>query len=482
MTVNFWQFLKKPNSTARPDPVQAAQVTAILKDECSIVNPRLVVAQAVLHSIPNYAEIPAFGRFYFVADVILDRGMFVIDLKVDVLATAKTYINTSYQYVLRAYSDYNGDIMDNMYPIRADVEINSESFITNPYEFDVTEDYDDQTTSGGMYSVGIVGNGTTQYYLFSASEWYYFLQYILSDAYYADYLTVLQVAMTPELKLAVDPLEFITSCQWLPIYAISSGEVADVPVTQIHVGIVDVACSAYRIINPLKQIRFSFTLRDHPQSAMRGEYLNASPYTRISLSIPPFGVLELDTTKMLNAIALDAVIEMDKRIGSATLKVYALNGSTPQDASGTELAHLYSQLGVPVQLSHTRFSGVGVGTLANALGHVATGAIEAGAVGVVTGGLQAIGDLGKAMTPVPSSFGGTGGFDSLHGNMVLQYIWSYVVDENRAQLGRPLCERVQMINLSGYCLCSSDSDVETNLTAGENDEIRSFLRNGFYLE
>ena len=56
-----------------------------------------------------------------------------------------------------------------------------------------------------------------------------------------------------------------------------------------------------------------------------------------------------------------------------------------------------------------------------------------------------------------------------------------LVDDNNADHGRPLCQRVQLSTIPGFIMVD-DPDLALPATAAEIDSVKSFLRNGFFLE
>ena len=69
----------------------------------------------------------------------------------------------------------------------------------------------------------------------------------------------------------------------------------------------------------------------------------------------------------------------------------------------------------------------------------------------------------------------------IFGNFLAVSEFLEVVDDDLAQRGRPLCQKVQISSLSGYILVS-DPDIAISGTAEENDEIKSYMASGFYYE
>lgn len=474
MIVTFYRFTKKLNSTAIPPTEGGTSLDLRLKTPCTMERPELEISAEAAADILscNYAYVPAFQRRYFITGREFVGPMVIFSLAVDDLGTYEAEIKASRQYVLRSASRSNGDIIDNMYPLRGEIS-RANTTINNPY----SANFD---TNDGVYVVGLVGSGATQYYVFSASSWQGVLMYILSDAYLADVMGVLALALNSELRLAVDPLDYVASVIWLPFVPNSA---LYTQVSSVKVGLVDVTCTAYKITQPVQSLVFNFAnLHSHPLAATRGTYLNMAPYTRVMLHIPPFGIIPIDTTLLRGAVSVDAIVNVDLRTGTCTLSITG-NYQQGGDVIGQVLSRQSAMLGIPQQLSQVRQAGVGLSTLTSSIGALTAGIGTGDAIGVIKGGLQAIGDVAQSQIAQASTMGSTGGFDGLQGNLILEYVFYLPVDEANTQLGRPLCEYVQLSTLSGYCLCSADSDIAIQrATPDEIEAILSAMRGGFYLE
>jgi len=468
MVVQLTTTSKRENSTAIPSMSYSTQCR--LKAPSSVMTPVLMFDRENLDHEYNYIYIPDFNRYYWVMDVVYAGALIEYRCRIDVLASYKTAIGNSTQYVLRSASRYNGYIMDNMYPVTSEVQFDS-TIIQSPYSTDTTK-------NAGVFSVGIAGASQTMYYLFSSNALTSFLDYILSDLYCADVLGILALTTNPQLKLAVDPLQYVTSIIWLPFLPDST---TYTQVQSVKVGFVDVDCTAYKITQNVQTIRFNFSsLPDHPLASTRGAYLNVSPFTLADLFIPPFGKVQVDTTKLLGASSMDVINNVDLRTGTSTLNVISYI-QTGEISKANVLSTLSGNIGIPMQLSQVRAAGIGISNIIGAASSIVSG-MEGGALGIIAGGVQAIGDVAKSMIPTTSTVGSSGGFDALSGNIMLLYAYYIPVDDDNTQHGRPLCELVQINTLSGYILCAAGAEIQITGTADEEAQIRSYMEGGFFYE
>lgn len=88
------------------DITDIATLSGSLRAECSIINPTFQVAADLTDQVGcNYCTVPAFGRSYYVRDIISVRnGLVEMVCHVDVLSSFKTEIRANTGIVRRAES------------------------------------------------------------------------------------------------------------------------------------------------------------------------------------------------------------------------------------------------------------------------------------------------------------------------------------------------------------------------------------------
>ena len=189
MIVNLYGFQKKKNSTAQPSISSATVLNNVeLKDDTSVVNPVLLINQNTSGmplpfdpSYFTYAYIPKFGRYYFITDVRWVSGLWELYLAVDVLASFKTAIGGTAAYIERCSYESNGNIIDNLYPAKTDVQITNATISTS---------WNNVAPSGGCYILGVVNNqssghiGAVTYYAMEASGLNLLLAFMYSSNIY----------------------------------------------------------------------------------------------------------------------------------------------------------------------------------------------------------------------------------------------------------------------------------------------------------
>ncbi len=492
--VNLYSISKRDNSTKRPSS-SPAEYDCILKDGCSILTPTIKL-DIGLFSDPsqyNYAYIPAFGRYYYIEDWYFSDRLWIASMRVDVLATYKTQIGNSNLYVLRAAAAHDGNIIDTLYPAKTGCSYSSDTK-ANPWQ-------------ASCFVIGVVSAdasfGSLEYFAMTSGE-LRSLCLALTDPHEIitednDFdLTELSVGL--QLSL-VDPIQYIKSCIMLPV---AKEEITNRDVTQTIV--------TYRFsggtgdrIRPVSRIykNYSFNIAKHPDTAVRGNYVNSAPFTSITLTIPPWGCIGIDTSVTANADTLDIDVEIDPITGKGVLVT---------KANGIILNRIESQVGVPISLSSvtrdyigaasaatsaasSTFSGIASGastgaTMGGAIG-AAGGPIGAGAglvIGGIGGGLigaasaaPQIGNAAAALMPRSQTIGTTGSFVANHGEFRLDHQFFRPVTDDPVHNGRPLCQMRQLNTLSGYMLIQ-DGDVSIAGTSSEDGLIKAYLQSGFYYE
>lgn len=134
------QFYNIPNISNKinknlPDS-PALTIEGTLKDPCNMLDPTIVIEH---DGVPryNYAYIPDFERFYFVAPPT-NNGLklWSVNMHVDVLYTWRQGILTAPCVVAKSSSNYNLYLNDNNYKCYQNPHIFSYNF---PSGFDITQ-------------------------------------------------------------------------------------------------------------------------------------------------------------------------------------------------------------------------------------------------------------------------------------------------------------------------------------------------------
>ena len=475
VTVNFWTFSKKENSTARPAGSPTALNCNILRGS-SMMAPTLELDLGSTAPTYNYCQISSFGRYYFIREWYFQGGLWTATLQVDVLATYKSQIGSASLYALRTSNAtlYDGSIPDTMYPAKAGGTFTkvSGTDIWNPGSYD-----------GGLYILGCVCHnaefGSIRYYAVPSNRMEAIISYLTSTDLLQDNNFSLNDASLELQKSLIDPAQYIKSCVYIPVRASDIYDVCSA--TNVDLDILDwtmldsvgnVLLAKYVLMSaPAVTISDSITLPKHPQAASRGTFLNQAPYTRMTFNIPPFGNISLDTSITANAVTLDYTITVDLPTGLGILVV---------SCNGIILNRLEAQVGVPIQLSQITRDYPGMISSAATAG---VGLIESfinpfAGIGAVA---SSIGNAVVASQPREQSIGSGGSFAQLIDTIPsVNAQFFTMVDDDVACNGRPCCKVVNCSS-GGYFLIQ-DADISLAGTAEESAAVREYLENGFYYE
>lgn len=506
MLIRLYSFRKRINSTKKPT-IKDEQGQLSFISECTLKDLTSVLAPQVALIFPehqlspsnyNYAYIPDFHRYYWVTDVEFERNLVIYTLSCDVLATYWETIKESKQYVLRSASAKNGKIVDMLYPTMAEFSTGSKVITGWSYN----------TLSNGYYVLGIINSNTNtygaiSYYVMNNSQFANLRKALMANY---DYMQINTEEISAELQRAIiNPFQYIVSCKWFP----EKPPTLDA-VTSITVGSWEftgrsafpLAASAYSIHSQ------DVALPQHPQKS-RGDWLLQSPYTRYTLSYPPFGIVELDNSKITtNTIRVARRIDYISGIG--TIQVTTPNS---MDTGVTILYQADCNIGVDIQLSQVSVANGVLSDVSNVVGNVASsasaasnfgaaGALFAGGASLITSSLQtntfkgaltgafanAAGQgsgIGTAIAAANSSLqtrGTNGSIAAYLETPGLFWKFSMIADADPPNLGYPLCARKKLSDLSGFTMIQTP-DIDTVLaTQPEIAMIANYMISGFFIE
>lgn len=487
MIVTFYNgFSKKLNSTKQPG--NGTNYDCQLKDDCSIIHPRISLGGNFNPSGMMYCRIPTFSRYYFVSDWEWIGGAWVASLIVDAMATYKTQIGNTDAYITRADTlDFNETVSDAMFPATTEFVVQNTFGNVELWKTSVTD---------GTYIIGIISGdadtaGSVTYYTMNTAQFTALKAFMFQENFFQNVMgfpdvqdaSELLTNISPELlKVLFNPSQYIVSAMWFPLVIASGGATVkfgwwDTTVTAGRLG-----SGVVKMALPLESI----PLPRHPQSATRGTYLNYAPFSEHTLYVPPFGSFPIDPS-FYNLHGNTG--------GNVNLEIWAdlLTGKANCiiRADSVQIGQLSGQIGVPVQLSQ-----VGSDVLGTALSAVkgVGDTVSAGVSGFLSGGVAgaALGAIGKgaealyntintAMPQVVSSGvnGSFAGFTSSVAYVVSKFF--KIVDADDEHRGRPVCQLGTIGSYAGYVQCA-EGDISIAGTAEERSTISSYMVSGFFYE
>ncbi len=462
--INLYTFAKDSNSTAQP----AGSGTQL---SCNILSPADIIAPLVeiKHSDPtafNYAYIAAFHRYYFIEGITYNEGLWILNLRCDVLATYKTEIGAQSLYVLRSASAYDGEIQDNYYPITGDIVYSSQAESPFPgYTYDT-----------GCYILNIMGTTTsgnsTLYQLTPAN-----FRLLIEELYTAiNGFQFGDMVKSVVQKFGGNPTQLISGAMWFPMDFIDSG--TDIPVT---IGSWTSTTAVGKLVTqPVKSLPgFNPTIAAHPQVTTRGRYLNLAPYSNYRLYIPTIGIIDLDASQLMGINKIYVTRHVDAFTGNMLCIV-----ETDPDNVGDPnhyLAAVNGRWGVPISLNGDNNGNGILGGLVSTAAAVAGAIATGGATAIIGAATAGIGSIANSIGSATSSSSNGGSITAMLEPMRLDTTFFLVTSGDDTHNGRPLMQTRTISTLSGFVMVQK-GDVPIAGTSQEADEIRSLLEGGFYYE
>ena len=471
MQATFYQFAKRTNSTKRPSGGQEFGID--LKAPCNIIDPEIKIATQSDPTGYNYCYLPTFSRYYWVKNWTYSDGLWNASLTVDTLASYREQIGYSTEYVVRSSAKFDPKIADNLYPTKATITTRTLYANSTPFTDDP------ESGSQGFFVVavnapGYVSFGGAIYLAMSGTTFQKLMAALLQNT---DYLDISAEEISSNLTKALfNPIQYISKAFWIPCGNAAIGT----PITEIPVGWwkMQNVGNAYVIQNTNDKNVFTFSISTphHPQHITRGVYTDGAPYSEYTLYCPPFGEIKLNANLFVLQSTLYCRLTVDYRTGDAILDL-----SFNKDFN-TIFFSTAGNVSVPVQLAQITTN---VNELASLGGLIQT------AVGAIAGGIQSFfggGDVingiasgAQQMTVSSQSKGGVASVAKYGITPYLTGAFYDLVDDNNEDHGRPLCQKVQLFSIPGFMMVD-DPDIALPATAAEIDSVKSYMKNGFFLE
>ena len=476
ITVTLYSFTKRENSTKRPTS-GGTNYSCILIDETSLMAPTFKLEIGSNPIAKNYCYVADFDRYYFISDITSNQGFWYISCIEDVLASYRGTIGSSSHYVLRAASEYDENITDAMYPAKAKMggSFNLSGSILS-------------WSSNHSYILGITGysqqiktaqTGSVTYYQMNDSALYNFIYYLMHDiTQWCDIQA--QGYDDPGVQEAlINPIQYVVSCYTWNL----SGPAQTDPVPKTKIVPRGATFTEHQTI----------TIPKHPQQSTRGKYLNCSPFSDYMFHCGPFGDIPLDPAALVDSESIYYEICYDCCQGAGRLTV------SPYGTALNPIINIlntsYAQVGVPIQLSQAIINPY-LATMTNIQDMTAAESTALSTAPAMVTGFNASGvaDLGAQKAkivydatvskyPTAVNSGSNGSMLSFvdYYKCYLSYHYYTVVDENLAELGRPLYQIKQINTLSGYILCQG-ADAAITGTQEEAQKINAYMNSGFFYE
>lgn len=441
----------------------------------------------------SYAYIGWFSRYYFIENWVYNDGFWTAILRVDVLASFRTGIINSFQYVLRSGALYDHTILDSKWPLKMDPGHVVSKPTFQPFAYEI---------ASGMYVMGVVGGsggGAIKYYAMGSTAFKLASAEIFNIEHYYTGITADEVSETL-YKSIVDPAKYIQSVRWYPVQGVpadaSAAEFIQIGFWRWPVTNGPTFDSQIWVINtPFMQntTEVQMGATTHPDYDTLGIASNLEPYTMRTLDFPPFGRIVLDSPSLAIPNLLRLVVDFDLFTGTGRLSVRHV------DATQTEtlITTVQSQFGVdqPIRsstydLSSKGFSaGAKVAVLDRGLSFMGNALsagflTDAGEIAPVSSDIS-----NTLLANVASPILASSIRSEIHGEMssIMSYraevrldVWHYRPVEAGTQFaGRPLCRTMRIGDIQeGYILCMNAISQVPGALDEENVMIANFLNSG----
>lgn len=461
LNIYLFKVSKKHNSTYSPALNTAfLSLTGALKDPTSILNPAVEIAtNNDIHQV-NYCYITELGRYYWIEDIVYDRGLYVMRCSVDVLATYKSAIGNTSMYVLRASAQKNGAIKDDLYPLTG-----GQTYSATAIDTSAIGGYQD-----GYYVISTIGaqnNAGQTIYQMNVTQYNSVMQALFANA---DGLSWGGLGQGIKNSL-LNPTDYIVSAFWFPT-----------PFPTVENGDQVFRCGLWTsggvtvpvVSNNQLTLTYAVNIPKHPQASARGSYMNAAPFTQYSIDLGVAGSFELDSTKMMNATAFTLSIHPDPLTGIAKF-----TGIISPATDHNELFNLTANYGVPLNIA------MGKNNLFNTisdLAHITASAVTGSYASAAVGAPSAIGDLAGSITGTVSNTGAVG---SITNHMLRKWMMARfftAADADNTHEGSPLCQVTTPGTLGSGFIKPEKCDISVTATESEIREIRGLVEAGFYYE
>lgn len=463
MTITFYTFSKKRNSTAQP--TGGTQYTGTLTGSSGVLNPTVVMDFGNTYPGYNYAYITEFGRYYWINEMTsIGGGLWNVSMFVDVLATYKTAIGAANKYILRSASDSDGSITDMKYPTKAGFADKKITSVSSGWT---------QVPSLGSYVVAVIdtngGFGSTTLYSLTESQFETIRQTLAPSNYY-------QNISDPDLKnlaiSVVNPMQYIAWVRYYP-FSVPQGtsvtmHLGDIPIANMNL------LGDTHVIDDFEFIDANNTgLHSHPMAAARGAYLNTEPYSIRFFTWLPVGMIHLPAL-MAGEHQIDAEYNIDVISGTGDLCIYSY-------PSNTLIYRTAFTCGVDVPVAQVVSSNP-LKIVSGSIGIVSAtmSAVAGNIAGSVASGVSAITDFLTSQVGEVQAFKPGSGSLAVDGFCRIYEYFVDIVDDDNPEFGRPLCQVKAISTLSGYVLCADGDIFASGATAPELAEIETYLTGGFF--
>ncbi len=478
-TVSFGTFSKRRNSTKQPASL-SDQRTVKLKETTSVDHPTFILTGDQFDY--NYAQWGS--RYYFIEDIrSAHNGLTEVDCVLDVLATYKTEILASTQFV--SYSSVSGGtwLADTRIPVLKSTTATKNTaptgILSNIGCYILAAVGKDRCNTFMLYNEGALGD-----LMSSIQRWDD--QDVDDIMDYLDFTTVEDALESLGNVMSRTSLmgnayqnapSCIRSCIWVPFdYALapSSGD------EEIWLGMFPTGVRGYLISGKPVTGSVTVTIPWHFSDWRRG-YCE-----QLYLYLPLVGLVNLSADSLTQVSSITVNWSVTYSDGTIAYEVKA--GNEIIGAYGAQCSSNY-----PIGVAQQASAGQVVNTAISGAERTVAEAVDSG-LNVAGLALEGVAGMAKtawdvanvAMSANPTCIGGIGGGAGSGLDLTIAcYSVAHDTVVNPADMkntmGVPTQKPILLSTCSGFCQCVN-AHVDAPAMAGELDAIDSMLNTGFYIE
>lgn len=508
-TATFYNTAKRHNSTLIP--TGGTDINVYLKDGSDLITP---VFKLNYSGVPSWSMLKFEGRYYFITDIYsLRQDLWEVSAAVDVLATYKSNITGSTQFILYA-NTANSEIVDSRLPVKTSAtyaveyatlsaslmtgqwkiavsvtgDTSTSTFLLTPAQvrdlvnstdFDnwfnqlwsqITAEQaslDNQKSNYGQEAQQIANDitaVTTDILGFQALS-----KAMLLGARSASQLLTSAIQTTVASlakffrKVIATPnaMDCIRSAVFLPWDVVGDGSA-----TTIKLGEYDTGITALPVYNPIQHGQSSVAI---PWQA--SDWRRNAPYHQIYLYLPFMGDVELSPSDLIGCSSLNVYYSVNVMNGALNYRV-----ATPNDST---IGVFSCQTGVSYPIGASNITPVSVGMGIGSAAAAIAGAPTLAAAAVAASSLASI-------RPSASCVGGGGGGagSGLDRRIICHTVFhdTEKAPSNPAPtIGVPYSGTAALSGFTGF-IQTRGASVSGSMTDTERDEINKLLDGGIFIE
>lgn len=537
MDIKLYTFGKKTNSTKQPTDAGTTK-TGILLEPFSLdkltVKFQLASGTSVTTSAPsyNYAYISKFSRYYFITGWSYSDGFWFANMEEDHLASYKTNIGNSIQFIVRSESSYDAKLKDSNFIKTKEIKVDTVSPRPNPDTQGKKNGWLDDQGRAWVSTLNPTETNslhTLRYVLTFSSNRYYIADGAAAGDLPEPANVLYPVPVTGQigtltlvanlkaiqslkqnidkLRAEEDPYNKIMGMYYYP-FCIDSSKVygslyalgvilrtieAEPREQMVALRFTPFGASRENRLHvhsfqrgtqgestylesDIQQTTITLDIPKHPQEQAYGSFLSGEYASHYDLYLPFYGTINLPANVLQLQQKIKIYVDTYLMTGNANIKVVAINSDNEETDLGIRLS---AQIGVPMVMTGQNYSQLNRLRQQQANTDYYKLSNETLSQKKINYELATL----QANIPTYSSSNTTTGQDP----SVYKYppaliaTFEEVKESNIENVGRPLEESRTINTLSGFVQCS-DVHLDFSIPESEKAALTSLLESGFYYE